>query len=975
MIGVTMNQFTIGLILSSLIYSGCMLKVKQTDLSSNEISVSGAPVGLNNKTSFDVSYECPSCDRLIYKVGLSSDTNCENMDGYVSLANNSTLDLTTFPDGEMKLCLKGYKKNSPNVVFYSNEYIWTKDTEAPSIAFSIDEGLFSDSLTTTADIEISTDDGSEIPSDVVIEYCVGEAPGECTMQDWMTLSTAQNVNSKSLSISSKMNTNKLTLTQALQSGKIYYTSARLKDSAGNTSTPVSGPGWKATEAATFTQLCFNANVNDVYQDSENKLAYYVGDFTQVGLCANQMALYNEKARLDGQKQNAWSYIDGTVMTAIADPSGGWYIGGQFTITGHSGIRNLARINLDMTIDSNFTFALGNTVEYSEVRKLAIDGDYLYVGGDFSQVNSNSNHYNLFRLNRNTKSLDTSWTFSGYPIESTGSVKDIKFHENFVYVFDTNTDGDEYKGIYKINKSNGLTTDLFGCSFCSDFINSIEIYNNKLYASGLNFGVDCDVNNGCNEYFKNLIFFDLNTLAYQNLTSLTDNMGEITNLIRIEENLYFIENSKLHKFNLSSQTLTTNILPDLITVTSLNTQNNLLVVTGSINPTISLSSRYIVRTYASDLTLVKDYSKILQSGGVAFSATNEFLNYGISSVQNKYRSRFAVVSTETHDVLSSSIEFDDTINKLIKVNGSFVFAGKFQKSKYLSQSIENLFGMLIYNSTQNEIEALNYGTNNSFTNIEALVNHGNMLFFGGNFKFTSTNNFSGSSLIYEDIFSYDLVEKKSKDRSFYTNNFVKTLLVHNNRLFVGGGFTSIRSTSPTTNTTRRYFVSYDLSQTTWPLMNYNSSFTLNGGQIRHIVAYGNELIVEGMYNSQSYFKKLDVSGTTTVSLVGAFNPTLAMTSSTATVRNMIVVGDQLLFYGVFDRVNTLTRDRFAVYDLSTNSLISTPTWMGSAFEGVGNLNMKFVYTNEILYTPGNRKSVDSIPLYGLGVYDLNNGQFK
>jgi hypothetical protein len=74
-------------------------------------------------------------------------------------------------------------------------------------------------------------------------------------------------------------------------------------------------------------------------------------------------------------------IDGQISVSVADGAGGWYVAGDFeTIDGHR-YRGLAHIGADGLADPAFAPKVGGLVS-----ALALDGDTLYAGGLFDEVN-------------------------------------------------------------------------------------------------------------------------------------------------------------------------------------------------------------------------------------------------------------------------------------------------------------------------------------------------------------------------------------------------------------------------------------------------------------------------------------------------------------------------------------------------------------------------------------------------------------
>jgi hypothetical protein len=126
-----------------------------------------------------------------------------------------------------------------------------------------------------------------------------------------------------------------------------------------------------------------------------------------------------------------------LMALAADSANQFiYVGGSFSAVNDAATTqttaNLARLNLDGTVDTTFTVQTGD-----DVRAFLITADYVYVGGDFSDGGSEdisdsagtARADQIMRLNRATGLIDRSWLPSGqsnvYTIaRMTGSVNRI-----------------------------------------------------------------------------------------------------------------------------------------------------------------------------------------------------------------------------------------------------------------------------------------------------------------------------------------------------------------------------------------------------------------------------------------------------------------------------------------------------------------------------------------------------------------------
>jgi len=97
---------------------------------------------------------------------------------------------------------------------------------------------------------------------------------------------------------------------------------------------------------------------------------YVGPVTGAGVPVDEVT---------GTVSPGFPRVNGTVMAAIPDGSGGWFIGGLFTDVGGSARANLAHVLSDQSVSS------WNPGAGSTVRALLLRSGVLYVGGDFTTL--------------------------------------------------------------------------------------------------------------------------------------------------------------------------------------------------------------------------------------------------------------------------------------------------------------------------------------------------------------------------------------------------------------------------------------------------------------------------------------------------------------------------------------------------------------------------------------------------------------
>ncbi|MDX2128105.1 MAG: PQQ-binding-like beta-propeller repeat protein [Chloroherpetonaceae bacterium] len=124
-------------------------------------------------------------------------------------------------------------------------------------------------------------------------------------------------------------------------------------------------------------------------------AFIGGNFTIVGPASGQGVVLDTSL---GLRDDKFPKVVGVVLTVVADGTGGWIIGGEFTAVGGEPRNRLARIKEDKTLDPTWNPNVNNIV-YS----LAISGSTVYAGGNFTTVNGSTprNYLAAFDLTTGT----------------------------------------------------------------------------------------------------------------------------------------------------------------------------------------------------------------------------------------------------------------------------------------------------------------------------------------------------------------------------------------------------------------------------------------------------------------------------------------------------------------------------------------------------------------------------------------------
>lgn len=117
----------------------------------------------------------------------------------------------------------------------------------------------------------------------------------------------------------------------------------------------------------------------------NNTLYLGGAFTSVGLRTGGGVPVD---MLGGEAEAVYPKFDGTVRTAVGDGSGGWFVGGTFTLVGGTIRSNLVHIRSDRTVNPTWNPSVSG--EY--VHTLWLTNNTLYLGGAFTNVNGQTRNH-------------------------------------------------------------------------------------------------------------------------------------------------------------------------------------------------------------------------------------------------------------------------------------------------------------------------------------------------------------------------------------------------------------------------------------------------------------------------------------------------------------------------------------------------------------------------------------------------------
>jgi len=148
----------------------------------------------------------------------------------------------------------------------------------------------------------------------------------------------------------------------------------------------------------------NRVVNTIVSD--DNYTYIGGEFTNIGPNTGQGVTIDPST---GIAATDMPLVNGSVNIAVPDGNGGWYIGGSFTSVEGVDRNHLAHIKPDKTVNLewNPNMSIGEYPDIHEVRVIAISGNNIYVGGQFTSIGGKA-RTNIAKLNNTTGDADETW---------------------------------------------------------------------------------------------------------------------------------------------------------------------------------------------------------------------------------------------------------------------------------------------------------------------------------------------------------------------------------------------------------------------------------------------------------------------------------------------------------------------------------------------------------------------------------------
>ncbi len=664
----------------------------------------------------------------------------------------------------------------------------------------------------------------------------------------------------------------------------------------------------------------------------NGKLYIGGDFTRL---YHQDSTAGYGAPIDtvnGTVIGKWAQPNGVVNVAIPDGKKGYFIGGGFNMVGDSLRLGIAHLDSSGKVSSMLKgFGLNNAVS-----ALALAGDTLFIGGNFTGTGAFSNICSVSgqikkmpiitgEVNCAVSDGSGGWFIGGKftkvgevnqtglahidangnlinwnpGLGSSSQVKSLLLSGNTLYVGGVNLYffGVDRTALASINVITGALNSWYpvvqtpsnpGPSNSNVYVNAMIKSGNTLYIGGS---------------FSHVGSSARNNLAAIDLTSGSANgwqpsCGVINTMVLIGNALYvggdfsnLSGREYLAAFNTSTGSLTSWNPTASARVRSMIYYNGLIYAGGDFTVLGGQPRNYIGALDVSSGNAtswnpnLNNVVYTLTFQGADILAGGDFTQAGLLGRPN-------ICKIDTQSAVSSvwNIYANKTI-KTIAISGTNLFAAG--------------SNALLSNNTKSNITAIQLSSNTEIMptltvngSIRSMYTLKNELYIGGDF--TNVNGLSRDFLA-----SVSTITGNTSSWNPVLNSFVQVIKGANNKLYVAGDFSSINSQA------RSKIASFDL--TTGALSSWSPSVA---GSINAVLPWGNTVYIGGSFTS--------VNGNNSCKGIAALDSSTAAPKAwypqtTGTVHSIGVSGNTVYAGGLFTTIAGNTRQNFAAISASTGQL--------------------------------------------------------
>ena len=685
---------------------------------------------------------------------------------------------------------------------------------------------------------------------------------------------------------------------------------------------------------------------DVYSIKRDNCFLYVGGaFNYIGKSATGVAVFSQ---FSDQMNNRTPELGDNdyIEVAVPDGKGGWFVAGNFSKINKVPRKNIAHIQSDMSVDLRFVpFSFPVNFFYT----ISCDGDYVYIGGDFSFIYGIRQYKNLIRLNRFTGELDDKW----YPNPS-GPIRVIKDYGNYLYVGGNFVQISDYtqKSFAVISKSTGQYIKSYGSSEIPKFIyeqgDSVIIGGSSAMRVGLQAFTNTVIPSSTNEPLAHFPTSEKIVKAIPDGSGGWYLFGKFTNL-----SAHFTSHFGHLLADLSPDKAFKQI--HLMSINNIKSDmlihNGFLYCGGNFSVVIKgFTYNNLIRLSLADGEIDTSFHPNPNNSVYTLMTNGNNLYFGgtFTEVDGIKRSRIAALNTMSKQLLSWNPGADNTVWSIVAHANGFFAAGDFSVIDAVNQ---NAFAEFSFTGVKTGLN-LNLP---SASSINEMWLDDSLVYLGGKYCVT----FKGLLRCNLSAFNYKFVGfndfnplpvlNPSGGNAWYFD-------VASDTIFIAGNFKTINSTK------RNYIAA--LNRHNGKLFNWD---IVSDGQVDVICNAFGKLLLSGNFE---YFKHVEaplVYIRPQKNIIGTVNIKL----SGGKINDITINGSRLYLAGKFDSINGVFNKNIGLYDLSSNSVLK---WVTSDTLKSEVLKMSLINNRIFLYTNSMFK-VNGTDRYYLASYNVNDGMLN
>lgn len=685
----------------------------------------------------------------------------------------------------------------------------------------------------------------------------------------------------------------------------------------------------------------NGQVNTIVRDGNT--IYMGGLFSYVGPNIPYGASIDA---ISGAPNFNYVKPNANINAVAPDGSGGWYIGGAFTMVGGQVRNRIARINADGSLNP------WNPDADNTVNSIAVDGNTVYIGGIFLNLKTTTTPVprNRIAAINATTGDPTTWDPN-----ASANVTAITVSGSIVYVGGafTTIGVDNRNRLAAIDASTGLATPWNPGGTIAGNVNTIVVSGNTVFVGG-GFA-SATIGGQTRRYLAALNASDGMATSWAPEPTLPVSALVINgNTLYVAGSFTSIDaqpRNRLASFDITNlAAITLNSWnPDANAGVNSLAISGTTVYVGGLFTTIGGQNR--TRLAALDASSANVLAWNPGSSGSALSlgvfGSSIYVGGNFVSVGGQVRNGIAAIDATTGTVTSwnpNITSASPTINSIVVNGGTVYFGGNFTA---------------VNSTTRNRAAAVDAATGTVLTSwdpnvngtVNAMVLHSsNTMYMGG--QFSQVNGATGKL----GLAGFDLINGTTTSWTPQSSSSVNSLLLNGNTLYVGGQFVSFGGGAQLRNRIASFDITNPLAITlnTW---NPNAGAP---GNVFTMALDNNILYAGGSFTSMGGLTRNRIAAiNVSDGSVTSWDPN----AGTTQVTTIVVDGATVYAGGTFTTIGGATRNRIAALNATTGTAIAG--WDPNAS---GNVTSLMLSGNNV-FVGGAFTTMNSLPFASLAV--LNN----